>query len=121
MNVLFIIAACVLILLGVAHAVLGEKLLIIPLTKEKSVDLFKKKPFTKNVIRFAWHITSISWWGMALVIIDLAGVENPPLFSVHALAGTSLVTGLIVLIFSRGFHPAWIFFFVTAGCLWVGL
>lgn len=121
MNSLFFIVAVVLFMLGIAHSAFGEKLLLIPIAKEKSVDLFKQKPYMINVMRFAWHITSIAWWGMALIIFDFAKVENPLIFSVHALAGTFTLTGIIILAFSKGLHPAWFFFLAIAGCLWAGI
>jgi hypothetical protein len=121
MNSLFIIAAVVLFLLGIAHSVFGEKLLLLPMAREESVHLFKEKPYMISVMRFAWHITSIAWWGMALIITDLARIGNTTPFSVHALAGTFAATGIIILGFSRGRHPAWLFFLAIAGCLWAGV
>lgn len=121
MNVFFLTAAIMLSMLGIAHSILGEKLLLIPLSNEKSVVLFRRRPYAVPVMRFAWHITSIAWWGMALIIIDFAKVENPLLFSVHALAATFALTGIIILAFSKGRHAAWFFFLMIAGCLWLGL
>jgi hypothetical protein len=121
MNTLFLIVAIVLFMLGIAHSVFGEKLLLIPIAKEKSVILFKQKPYMIGVMRFAWHITSVAWCGMALVIFDFAKVERPLIFSVNALAGTFALTGVIILAFSKGLHPAWFFFLAIAGCLWAGI
>lgn len=121
MNLLFLTAAILLSMLGIAHSALGEKLLLIPLAKEKSVDLFKCRPYAMTVLRFAWHITSIAWWGMALIILDFAQVEQPLLFSVHSLAATFALTGIIILVFSKGRHSAWFFFLAIAGCLWIGI
>jgi hypothetical protein len=118
MHSLFIIVAVVLFLLGIAHSVFGEKLLLLPMAREKSVNLFKEKPYMISVMRFAWHITSIAWWGMALIIMYFAMIENCPPFCVHALAGTFAATGIIIIVFSRGLHPAWFFFLAIAGCLW---
>ena len=121
MNLLFVTAAVLLISISLAHSFLGERLLIVPLFQEKSVQLFGKKPYMKPVLRFAWHITTIAWWGLALVIFDFAGVEHPSHMSVHAIAVTSTVTGLIICYFSKGRHLAWMVFLAIAGCLWGGL
>jgi hypothetical protein len=121
MNVAFLIVAVVLFMLGIAHSAFGEKLLLIPMAKEKSVDLFKQKPYMVSVMRFAWHITSIAWWGMALIVLDFAQIGDPSIFSVYALAGTFALTGIIILAFSKGLHPAWFFFLAIAACLWVGV
>ena len=121
MNYLFVAAAAFLISIGIAHSFLGERLLIVPLFQEKSVQLFSRKPYMKPVLRFAWHITSIAWWGLALVIVDFAGIEHPPHMSVHAIAVTSTVTGLIICCFTKGRHLAWIVFLAIASCLWGGM
>jgi len=120
MNILFITAAFLLFVIGIAHSVIGERLLVIPLFKEKSVELFREKSYMKNVIRFAWHITTIGWWGMAVVILDFAWIENPPVLSVHALAGISLLISVIIFGFTRGRHLAWIVFMAISICLWTG-
>lgn len=121
MNHLFIAAAVLLILISFVHSILGERLLLLPLFQEKSVHLFHRKPYMKPVLRFAWHITTITWWGLALVIIDFAGVEQASHLSVHAIAATSTATGLVICYFSKGRHLAWIVFLAIAGCLWGGM
>ena len=121
MNTPFFISAIILFLLGAAHSLLGEKLLLIPISKESSIVLFKQKPYLPSVMRFAWHVTSFAWWGIGLVILKWAFSETPLPFAIHSLAGTFAVTGLFILGFSKGLHPAWFFFLVTAGCLWGGM
>ena len=120
MNIIFSVAAFLLFAIGIAHSVIGEKLLIIPLLQEKSVELFKTKPYIKRVIRFAWHITTISWWGMALVVIDLAQMEVPSALSMHSLAGTSLFISLVIFRYTKGRHLSWIVFLSISICLWTG-
>lgn len=118
MNITFLAVAIVLFILGIAHSIFGEKLLLMPMAKEKSVDLFKQKPYMKSVMRFAWHITSIAWWGMAFIVLDFAKEGNPSFFSIYALTGTFALTGIIILAFSKGLHPAWFFFLAIAAGLW---
>ena len=121
MNIFFICAAVFLFTIGLAHSYLGESLLLMPLFKEKSVLLFREKPYMKKILRFAWHITTIAWWGLALVIVDLAKIKNPSLLSIHSIAVASLITGMLILYFSRGRHLAWFVFIAISGCLWGGL
>ena len=119
MNIFFMTAAVLLISIGLAHSLIGERLLLIPLFHEKSVQLFRKKPYMKMVLRFAWHITTIAWWGLALVIIDFAYNENPSHLAVHSITATITLTGIIILYFSKGRHLAWIVFLAISCSLWV--
>lgn len=121
MNMLFVAAAVFLIAISLAHSLLGERLMLLPLFQKTSVELSHKKPYMKPMLRFAWHITTIAWWGLTLVIIDFAGIENPSHLTVHAIAATSIVTALIIFCFSRRRHFAWIVFLAIAGYLWVGM
>jgi hypothetical protein len=77
-------------------------------------NLFGGTQFTTRTLRFAWHITSIAWWGFAGILVLLA---RPPV-SFHAVAlvvgVTFLVTSAIVLVGSRGKHLAWPVFLIVA-------
>lgn len=121
MNIYFVTAAVLLICISLAHSLIGERLLLIPLFQENSVKLFHKKPYMKMVLRFAWHITTIAWWGLALVIIDIANIENPSHLTVHSIAATLILTAIMIFSFTKGRHLAWIVFLTISGCLWGGL
>ena len=60
-------AAVVLItLLGVAHSVLGERYILVRLFRRTDLPkVLGSEEFTKRTLQFAWHLTSIAWWGMA--------------------------------------------------------
>ena len=63
--------------------------------------------FTKNTLRFAWHVTSIAWWGFAALLIAMAG-GPPGLQTLGMIIGaTFLVHFVITLVASRGRHFAW--------------
>ncbi|ACL03644.1 conserved hypothetical protein [Desulfatibacillum aliphaticivorans] len=115
MSPLLITAAVLLVLIALAHSCLGERLLIGPLLKDPNVVIFKRAPLTKNILRFAWHITTVAWWGMAAAILDMQGGEN--LLSMYIYIATFVVTGVMILAWTKGKHVAWIVFFAIAGCL----
>ena len=54
-------AAIILLILGVTHSYLGEKYILIRLFKRTNIPrLYGSDDFTKNTLRFAWHITTFA-------------------------------------------------------------
>jgi hypothetical protein len=111
-------AAALAVLVGVAHSYLGERLLIGPLlAPEKRSGLLARSDFGRNVLRFAWHITTLAWWGMgaALLAAALAPPEQAVRLAIMALSVTFLLTGIVILIVGRGRHLAWPVFLAIGG------
>jgi hypothetical protein len=110
MNTPLLIAALLTFVIGAIHSWLGERRLLCPLLAPDQRQGLLAKAFVRRVIRFAWHLTSIAWWGMGATVAALA--MNPPLerqgrLALWAIAATFLVTGALILITSRGRHLAW--------------
>jgi hypothetical protein len=105
------IAAFLGFAIGLAHSFLGERYILIRLFRRPDLPkLFGGVEFTTRTLRFAWHITSIAWWGFAWLLLLLA---HPPISakSVGLVAGmTFLATGAVILAGSRGKHLAWLVF-----------
>ncbi len=99
----------------------GERKLITPLLSQISNTVFKEDPLNRPVLRVAWHLTTIAWWGLAIVIFDFANLPRPPQLPVHAMAGTFILTGFSIGVYTHGKHPAWIIFGIIAFLLWIGL
>ncbi len=108
---LFYIASSLLILIGVAHSYLGERYILTRLFRRDNLPkLFGGTAFTKNTLRFAWHLTTITWFGFALILIQLA---NPLLEKAtvgNIIGGVFLIHFGIALAASKGKHLSWIFF-----------
>lgn len=121
MNTFLLISAILLIFIGFVHSILGEYKLIAPLSKQEDNIVFQEDPLNRVVLRGAWHLTTIAWWGAAIVILILANMKSPPTMAIHAMAGTFLITGLLIGVITSGRHPAWVIFLSVTGCLWVGL
>ena len=69
---LFYMAAVLLIAIGFAHSYLGERYILIRLFRRDSLPkLFGGTEFTKNTLRFAWHLTSLAWFGFAVILISM--------------------------------------------------
>ena len=101
-------AALLTIAIGIAHSWLGERYILLRLFRRGNLPkLFGGETFTRNTLRFAWHLTSVAWWGFALILIVMAG-GPPALQTLGLIIGvTFLVHSVITLIASRGKHFAW--------------
>lgn len=122
MQTSLLIAAALTILIGLAHSYLGERYMLIRLFRRTDLpSLFGSDWFTKRTLRFAWHITSIAWWGFAAILIALAkeDLQNPRQITLQAIAVTFGVSALLTVTASRGRHFAWIVFLAIAVLSWL--
>lgn len=121
MVTLYLLAALLALSVGFAHSVLGERYILVRLFRRDSLPkLFGDTEFTRRTLRFAWHITTVAWWGAAAIFVCLAyGTATPGVVSA-VLAATFLVTAVITLIISRGRHLAWPVFAAIGLIAWYG-
>ena len=114
------LAAVLLVLLGLAHSVLGERFILIPLFKRRDLPaILGSADFTNRTLRFAWHITTIAWIGFAAILYQLTCDAKNPISISNIIGITFLISGVIALIASRGNHLSWIVFLIIAALtLW---
>ena len=108
MTTALYIAAFLTVAIGIAHSWLGERYVLTRLFRRGNLPkLFGGEDFTRNTLRFAWHVTSVAWWGFAAILILMAG--GPPAQQTLGLVigATFLVHFAVTLIASRGKHLAW--------------
>ena len=101
-------AAFLTIAIGVVHSWLGERYILTRLFRRGNLpELFGGEAFTRNTLRFAWHVTTIAWWGFATILILMA--NGPPAQTALGLVigSTFLVHFAVTVIASRGKHLAW--------------
>lgn len=132
------LAAVLTIGVGIAHSYLGERYILIRLfRRENFPQLFGSERFTKRVLRFAWHLTTIAWFGLAIVMLVLGDSVGAPRPSVAVLspedpdalarsvgqviAGIFAVSAVLAAGASRGKHLAWPVFAAIAVLTWVGV
>ena len=75
-GLLFLFAALLLVVMGFIHSYLGEKYIFSRLFAIPDLPLFRHdRRFTERVLRFAWHLTSLAWWGFAglLFLLNIMG------------------------------------------------
>lgn len=112
---------------GLAHSVLGERYILMRLMRRDLPKLFGADAFTKRTLRFAWHLTTIAWWGFAAQMAWAAGALGGGAGQdaaaraalLQPIAWTFLATAAITAAASRGRHLAWIVFAAIAACAWL--
>lgn len=114
---MLVVVAILIFFIGVVHSVLGEKYILVRLFRRDNIPkLYGSDWFTKRTLRFAWHITTIAWWGMsALVLAIYLGVENIERAVLIILSVVFGVSGAVSAIFSKLKHFSWFVFLAIAG------
>ena len=123
MNLPLVIAAVLSVLIGLAHSVLGERLLLGPLFSRGDVPkLLGSTTFSRQVLRFAWHLTTVLIFGIGLVIWYLASspLNTEAVWILRAFAATFGASTLLSLIGARGKHFSWWVFLIITVLLWMG-
>ena len=118
------VAGGLAVAVGAAHSYLGERYILMRLLRRGDLPrLFGSDLFTRRTLRFAWHLTTVAWWGLAALL--LVAARSPDPISRTALggivAGTFLASALVTLLGSRGRHLAWVVFLAIAAGAWFGL
>ncbi len=123
MNVYLIVAAALAAGVGLAHSWLGERYILIRLFRRPNLPhLFGSDSFTKRTLRFAWHLTTVAWWGFAglLVLAAAAPGAGGTSGALKVIAATFLVSSVLALAGSRGKHFSWVVFLAIAVATWIG-
>ncbi len=104
--VFLVLAALTTLATAFTHSYFGEKRLIGPLVA--SNDGVMGRLLAKQVVRFAWHLTSLLWLGQATLLFR-AAVD--PMYVDPALIGgigfLHVAVGLFDAVVTRGQHIGW--------------
>ena len=122
MRLPLLMAAGLAIVLAAAHSYLGERYLLLRLFRREDLPkLLGGVDFTKQTLRFAWHITSIAWLGLASLLVVLASSPGAAqVTQARLIAATFGLSGVVAFFGSRGRHLSWLAFFSIAGLVWFG-
>ena len=120
----YLTAAGVLIMaLGIAHSLLGERLILVRLFKRPDLpELMGSELFTKRVLRCAWHLTTVLMLGLGLISLALAGgpLDSQGRWVLRIEALVFLVAGAVSLAATRARHFSWVVFLLISALLWIG-
>ena len=118
MSVPLAVAAFLTFTLGLAHTVLGEKFIIAPVLRRTDLPrLYGSEIFTKRVIRFAWHLTTLLMWSFAAILVyQTKGPQEVTILEI--ISATFVIAGIADAIITRGKHFAWPAFIVIGLLVW---
>lgn len=116
MSILLYTAAFFTFTIGIIHSVLGERYILTRLFRRDNLPkLFGSTVFTKQTLRFAWHLTTVAWWGFAAILILLAEDKFSFQNISMVIAATFLTSSFISLVASKGQHYSWLVFLFIGG------
>lgn len=126
MSAALIAAAALTVLVGVAHSYLGERYIIRRLLRRDDLPrLLGSDWFTRRTLRFAWHLTTVAWFGLAAVMVLLADQATEAAGGAQsigrAIAMTFGLSAIIAAAASRFRHLAWMAFAAIATLVGVGV
>src|SRR5918998_4826783 len=101
MNFYLVAAAALAVAIGLAHSWLGERYILTRLFRRQDLPhLFGSDDFTKRTLRFAWHLTTVAWFGAAAILLILASypLDASARMLSRAIAATFLVSAVVALV-----------------------
>jgi len=105
-NGLLLVAAMLLLVTASAHSLLGERRLIGPLVGRREGILASH--LARVVLRFAWHLTSVTWLVLAVILMELTRSPATARFWAAASTGVAFTgVGLFDAVATRGRHVGW--------------
>lgn len=115
---LLYLAAFLVMAHGLSHSYLGERCILTRLFRREDLPkLFGDSKFTTQTLRFAWHITTVAWFGLATLLMQIRQGQLTAAGTAEIIGYTSMASGLLPLIFTRGKQLSWIVFFAIGGIL----
>ena len=121
MVLMLVTGAAVTFAVGLVHSWLGEKYILGRLFRRQDLPrLFGSDWFTRRTLRFAWHLTSIAWWGFGSILLVYAASETGAARSavLVTISLTFLLSAIVAAGFTRGRHLSWIAFLAIAALCW---
>lgn len=118
MSLALLISVLLIIATGVAHSYLGERYILMRLFRRGDLPpLFGGPEFTRMTLRFAWHITTVAWFGLAAILLLIAYDQASIVNLLWVLAATSFASALVAALGSRLRHLSWLVFLLIAALL----
>jgi hypothetical protein len=121
MSTLQIAAAMLSVGVGLAHSAFGERYILVRLFRRTDLPkLFAGTEFAVRTLCFAWHLTTIVWWGVAALFWRMA---QGPLSSAAASRILAIVfpaSAGVTFAVSQGRHLAWPEFLAVGAIAWHG-
>ncbi len=122
MNIFLAAAGAGSVLLGLAHSIIGERLVLRPLMRwsgggERGEVILSMQQ--RRVLRASWHLVSVLGFGLAALLLA-ASASGGFGHARTVLAATFTAAAIYWLPATRGRHPAWVVLLVIAALTALG-
>ncbi len=118
-SILLVVGGVLTALTGLLHSVLGERLVLGPLSRNESLPrLIRSRKFMMRTLRFTWHIMTVLLICVAAVLWHIAGGGGATGI-LMAIALTLLICAILSGWITRGRHFSWALFLGAAVCVWL--
>lgn len=125
MNLLFVVAATVLALVGLAHSVLGELLVFRALRTQGVVPTAGRPVLRERQVRIlwgSWHLVTVLGWALSALLWRLGtapwGDAALAAWVADVVGVATLASGMLVFYATNGRHPAWVPLLGVAALVW---
>jgi hypothetical protein len=111
------------VIIGATHSYLGEMRVFPKLLRAENLPRLRGSiDFTRSILRWAWHLTSLAWFGFAFLLYLIAAGKSPSAVELARIIAVIFgLTGLVAFVTTRGRHIAWPFFALVALASWFGV
>ena len=127
MNSYFIAAGCLVFIIGLTHSVLGEIRIFRRMRRRGGLIPTEGSPILMEgyvrILWASWHIVTVFGWGLGVILLRLSFPSSEHTLQEFVLNTTlfsMLTAALIVLVGTKGKHPAWLGLLGVAILLWIG-
>jgi hypothetical protein len=127
MNVFLLAAAGILFLIAIMHTVLaewkGERTLVRRIIRSRLLDSSDAQDLlARRIVRLAWHLTSLTWCGIAAALAYLSVAEQTDSLRmvVRILGSTFVLHSVLSLVIARGKHASWYLFLIVSVFCFLG-
>ncbi|GGA77600.1 hypothetical protein GCM10011521_14890 [Arenimonas soli] len=110
------LAALLILVLGLAHSILGERYILVRLFRRPDLPkVLGSTEFTVQTLRFAWHITTVAWFGFGALLLAASRGQLDSQSAMQIIGCAALASGALPLLFTRGKHLSWLVLFAIGG------
>ena len=122
----FLIAAILVVIVGIAHSILGELLIFRHLRKNRIIPTLAVPPLRERHVRIlwaGWHIVTVFGFGFGVVLLWLSKSTVHGDFErliKEVIIYSMLAGSFLVLWATNGKHPGWVGLAAVALLTWLG-
>ena len=116
---LSLIAAVLLVLVGLFHSLIGGRRLIAPIVAREDLPaILGSRTMSRVTLKAGWHLLTVMWFALAaILVLDQLAVAEFRQLTPGVFGGTFVFCGVMALVLSRGKHLSWVLFFPIGGIL----